>query len=117
MQNAFIESFNGSFRDELLNETLFSSLTEAREKITAWKEDYNRNRPHSSLGNLTPQEFAIEIETGNQGRMKPEINRRTLQTVGGKSGLRSAHLTPIFDAGKKPNPAHHLVASLDRTPI
>ena len=60
MQNAFVESFNGSFRDELLNETLFSSLAEAREKITAWKEDYNRTRPHSSLGNLTPQEFAMK---------------------------------------------------------
>jgi transposase InsO family protein len=46
------------FRDELLNETLFSSLAEAREKITAWKEDYNQHMPHSSLGNLTPQEFA-----------------------------------------------------------
>ena len=54
------ESFNGSFRDELLNETLFSSLTEAREKITAWKDDYNQHRPHSSLGNLTPQEFALK---------------------------------------------------------
>ena len=60
MQNAFVESFNGSFRDELLNETLFSSLAEAREKITAWKQDYNRHRPHSSLGNLTPQEFALK---------------------------------------------------------
>ena len=60
MQNAFVESFNGSFRDELLNETLFSSLAEARVKITAWKEDYNRQRPHSSLGNLTPQEFAMK---------------------------------------------------------
>ena len=60
MQNAFVESFNGSFRDELLNETLFSSLAEAREKITAWKEDYNRTRPHSSLGNLTPHEFTMK---------------------------------------------------------
>jgi putative transposase len=60
MQNAFVESFNGSFRDELLNETLFSSLAEAREKIATWKEDYNRHRPHSSLGNLTPQEFAMK---------------------------------------------------------
>ena len=60
MQNAFVESFNGSFRDELLNETLFSSLAEAREKTTAWKDDYNRHRPHSSLGNLTPQEFATK---------------------------------------------------------
>lgn len=40
MQNAFVECFNGSFRDELLNETLFSSLAEAREKITARKDDY-----------------------------------------------------------------------------
>ena len=60
IQNAFVESFNGSFRDELLNETLFSSLAEARETITAWKEDYNRNRPHSSLGNLTPWAFATQ---------------------------------------------------------
>jgi putative transposase len=60
MQNAVVESFNGIFRDELLNETLLSSLAEAREKITAWKEDYNRHRPHSSLGNLTPQEFAMK---------------------------------------------------------
>lgn len=60
MQNAFVESFNGSFRDELLNETLFSSLAKARDKITAWKEDYNRHRPHSSLSNLTPQEFAMK---------------------------------------------------------
>ncbi len=60
MQNAFVESFNGSFRDELLNETLFSSLAEAREKISTWKDDYNRHRPHSSLGNLTPHEFAMK---------------------------------------------------------
>ena len=60
MQNGFIESFNGSFRDECLNETLFSSLAEARERIGAWKEDYNSHRPHSSLGNLTPNEFAAK---------------------------------------------------------
>ena len=60
MQNGFIESFNGSFRDECLNETLFSSLAEARHRITAWKEDYNTQRPHSSLGNLTPNEFAAQ---------------------------------------------------------
>lgn len=66
MQNAFVDSFNGSFRDELLNETLFSSLAEAREKIGAWKEDYNRNRPHSSLGNLTPQEFPMKSKLENK---------------------------------------------------
>lgn len=61
MQNGFVESFNGSFRDECLNETLFSSLAEARSQIRTWKEDYNRNRPHSSLGNLTPNEFAAKM--------------------------------------------------------
>ena len=61
MQNGFIESFNGSFRDECLNETLFSSLGQARATITAWREDYNVNRPHSSLGNITPSEFAMKI--------------------------------------------------------
>lgn len=58
MQNGFVESFNGSFRDECLNETLFSSLTEARHHISHWKEDYNVTRPHSSLGYLTPREYA-----------------------------------------------------------
>lgn len=66
MQNGFIESFNGSFRDECLNETLFSSLAEARERISAWKEDYNSHRPHSSLGNLTPNEFASQLALEKQ---------------------------------------------------
>ncbi len=58
VQNAFIESFNGRFRDECLNEHWFISLEDARRKIEAWREDYNQIRPHSSLGNQTPQEFA-----------------------------------------------------------
>ena len=57
-QNGFIESFNGKLRDECLNETLFSSLAEAKETLKEWKDDYNKQRPHSSLGSLTPQEFA-----------------------------------------------------------
>jgi len=56
--NAFIESFNGKFRTECLNQNWFLSLPEARDKIQAWRWDYNRNRPHSSLGNQTPLEFA-----------------------------------------------------------
>tara|TARA_R110002020_G_scaffold89684_1_gene218975 strand:- start:2060 stop:2365 length:306 start_codon:yes stop_codon:yes gene_type:complete len=66
MQNGFIESFNGSFRDECLNETLFSSLPQARGRISAWKEDYNTHRPHSSLGNLTPNEFATQLALEKQ---------------------------------------------------
>jgi putative transposase len=53
-QNAFVGSFNGRFRDECLNDTLFSTLTEARSAITSWKEDYNHHRPHSTLGNIPP---------------------------------------------------------------
>ena len=65
-QNAFVERFIGSLRDELLNETLFTTLAEAKAHITAWKEDYNRKRPHSSLGNLTPDEFAAKMKLENQ---------------------------------------------------
>ncbi len=57
-QNGFIESFNGKFRDEKLNDTLFSSLHQARVELATWKNDYNHHRPHSGLGWLTPSEFA-----------------------------------------------------------
>ena len=61
-QNAFVESFNGRMRDELLNETLFTSLAHAREKIAIWVEDFNAERPHSSLGYATPAAFAAELK-------------------------------------------------------
>ena len=61
VQNAFIESFNGKFRDECLNQNWFASLAEARQVIEAWRLDYNTVRPHSSLGYRTPEEFAAEI--------------------------------------------------------
>src|SRR6186713_2614400 len=58
MQNGFIESFNGRLRDELLNETLFTSLAQARAALTLWCADYNSARPHSQIGWQTPNEFA-----------------------------------------------------------
>ncbi|WP_209490551.1 IS3 family transposase [Xanthobacter flavus] len=58
MQNGFIESFNGRLRDELLNETLFSSLSQARAALARWQVDYNTDRPHSKLGWQTPSAFA-----------------------------------------------------------
>ncbi|TGU44877.1 IS3 family transposase, partial [bacterium M00.F.Ca.ET.152.01.1.1] len=58
MQNGFIESFNGRLRDELLNETLFTSLAQARVAITLWRADYNTARPHSQIAWQTPAEFA-----------------------------------------------------------
>lgn len=58
MQNGFVESFNGRLRDECLNEHLFHSYRHAREIIEAWRIDYNLLRPHTSLGGLTPYQFA-----------------------------------------------------------
>jgi putative transposase len=62
VENCFIESFNGRFRDECLNENWFLSLEDARRKIEAWRVDYNTTRPHSSLGQLTPEEFLSQME-------------------------------------------------------
>lgn len=59
--NPFIESFNGSFRDECLNIHWFLSLDDAREKIETWRVDYNQVRPHSALGNLPPRQFAQQV--------------------------------------------------------
>jgi len=57
-ENAFIESFNGRLREECLNDNQFLTLVEAQTIIEAWRKDYNEERPHSSLGGLTPREFA-----------------------------------------------------------
>ena len=59
-QNAFVESFNGKLRDECLNETLFTSLAQARAVLAAWRDDYNHVRPHTSLGGATPVEAAAK---------------------------------------------------------
>ena len=70
-QNAFVESFNGRMRDELLNETLFTSLDHAREKVAVWAEDYNTGRPHSSLGYATPAAFAAELNKQQPASLRP----------------------------------------------
>jgi putative transposase len=57
MENAFIESFNGRLRDECLNVHQFVSLDDARRRIEVWRRDYNQDRPHGSLGDLTPSEY------------------------------------------------------------
>ena len=61
VQNAYIESFNGRLRDECLNESGFKTLDEARTLIEGWRIDDNRVRPHSSLDDLTPEEYAQQI--------------------------------------------------------
>ncbi len=57
--NAHIESFNGSFRDECLNCHWFGNLEDARLKISRWRDEYNYERPHTSIKNLTPNEYYL----------------------------------------------------------
>ena len=61
-QNAFIESFNGRLRDELLNEEVFASLADARRKLAIWRYDYNTIRPHSALKGDTPKDARRALE-------------------------------------------------------
>lgn len=72
-QNAFIESFNSSLRDELLNEKLFDTLDDARRNLALWRYDYNNVRPHSSLGKGTPKQ-------ARQALVKPETDDYQNQT-------------------------------------
>lgn len=60
-QNAYIESFNGRFRDECLNENWFVSMAHARALIEAWRREYNEERPKKSLGGLTPSAYAVQL--------------------------------------------------------
>ena len=62
VDNAFMESFNARLRDECLNVNWFRSIEHARKVIEEWRIDYNENRPHSTLGFLTPREFAQKEE-------------------------------------------------------
>ncbi|MEA3400518.1 MAG: transposase [Armatimonadota bacterium] len=80
-ENPYIESFTGKLKDECLNCELFADLEEARVVIEAWREEYNTERPHSSLRYLTPVEFAQqwregEVEAarcGGSGRATPSL--------------------------------------------
>ena len=63
--NAFIESFNGRFRQECLTENWFLSLEDAEEKVESWRRYYNGERPHSALGNMSPREFVALATTAD----------------------------------------------------
>jgi putative transposase len=67
--NSHIESFNGRLRDECLNVHQFLSLDHAKQLLEAWRTDYNQHRPHSSLGHLTPNEFAIRGQVHGPEKM------------------------------------------------
>jgi putative transposase len=71
IENAFIESFNGRFRDECLNVHQFASIADAQTKIEAWRLDYNQRRPHGSLGHLTPSEFVAQRQAMTTAEVAP----------------------------------------------
>jgi putative transposase len=70
MENGYIETFNGRLRDECLNAELFSDLVDARTKLAAWRQDHNEHRPHGSIGNLTPVEFARSVRMDGPRKSK-----------------------------------------------
>jgi putative transposase len=74
MENGYIESFHGKFREECLNEHWFLNLDDARETIESWRIDYNRVRPHSSLGYLTPEEFATGYANVESKKRFPHLH-------------------------------------------
>jgi putative transposase len=69
-QNAFVESFNGKFRDECLNENWFKNLQDAQKKVEYWRHDYNTKRPHRSLRQMTPQEYRNKVDSKNNEKRK-----------------------------------------------
>jgi putative transposase len=79
-QNAFVESFNGRFRDECLNQYWFTSFEEANRLIQVWKHDYNNVRPHSALNNLTPAQFA-KLKEEKEFARQNAASEGTLQLV------------------------------------
>jgi putative transposase len=87
-QNGGMESFNGKLRDECLNTSWFWNMFDARRKISAWKTEYNSRRPHSSLGYLTPNEFARQWEAASlSGKERMAVDQ---PSQGNPDGLRFA---------------------------
>ena len=97
MQNGFVESFNGRMRDELLNETLFFDLDDARAKIAAWVADFNTARPHSALGYLTPAAYAANFTATGDRLRNPDQLRRS--TVAHPAHQRQTHSRTLASAG------------------
>jgi putative transposase len=75
-ENGYVESFNGRLRDECLNTELFFSLADARQKLGRWRQDYNQSRPHSALGDLTPEEFYRLRERAEQAVFSRPLKER-----------------------------------------
>jgi len=93
VQNGYIESFNGRLRDECLNGEVFFNLADARQKIEQWRDDYNSKRPHSALGDRTPQEFSAVA--GGPPFALPIVNKASALPCQGSAG--AGQKTPALD--------------------
>jgi putative transposase len=80
VQNCYVESFNGRFRDECLNDHWFTSMEEARREIAAWQHDYNETREHGSLGGMTPSEYRRAMESAENAPRLPPFPQHPLQS-------------------------------------
>ena len=80
VENAFIESFNGRLRDECLNSHVFGNVAEAQALLDAWRDDYNRVRPHSALQDRTPEEWAQYVTASREPRDAVSINEAGWET-------------------------------------
>jgi putative transposase len=96
MQNGHIESFNGRFRDECLNANWFLNLADARRRIEIWRKDYNAERPHSSLGYRTPEEYARACSelTSRMAAIPPDPPVGITESHDGARGQGSADAAP-----------------------
>ena len=78
VENAYVESFHGKFRDECLNENYFSDIQEAKDIIESWRIEYNTFRPHSSLDYKTPEEFLKQCEQENLNQKTPGLHEQVV---------------------------------------
>ena len=96
-QNGFVERFNGRMRDELLNETLFFTIGQARSTLASWVDDYNTELPYSSLGYATP--FAAELEQQRAGLNSPVASPALLRDNTGRSLVVDGSKTGVTSRG------------------
>ena len=97
VENGYIESFNGRLRDECLNGEIFFDLVDAREKLERWRRDYNEHRPHSSLDDRTPAEFATTV--GQRGFALLTVSKAGLQPC---QGSAAGQKPPALDRAAVP---------------
>jgi putative transposase len=113
MQNGYIESFNGKFRDEHLNECWFETLHQARMAVAAWRTDYNEVRPHSSLGRMPPARFA-ELHRQRAGDAAQSPSTQIQPSSNLEPGLPL--LIGTSTGGRSPSPGRLVTAPSNGTP-